>query len=407
MSIEWKHGRYYCNTEGEDSATKVYQCRKLPVLGFYLFPMTGVLRIPHAAPEEGHWVDCSTAYLRSEAIRCSWDCPLQGITPQHVGKVISYVDKDGGASEPCFLFALVEKVAFVMDLDGSNKIHQVKIDRCYPLQDFYTDIASRALEPNPLRRPGFQNMLNWVGKTDAYRTFTAMVESAQDNLEREDMLRLCEVLTLEGVPVAKFQEEVQRRYNALPESERQGANMYQVVYDAHKGPAKKWTPIEREIMRRTELRYPTPQMAWENEGVGPMPTRMSEVDRLKPKETPEAYISEKLGLYTDSPERYWWTFMAVDMKNARQRDMVRDYKSATEDYLEEHPDFDMTQLSFIEEEDKEAVFKEILGVDKLDPEDPYRAWMKNPPEEFLARKSRNPKKGYSQIFADIYQERHQ
>lgn len=404
MATEWKHGYYYCNMDDDSPNPKVHQCRKLPVLGFYLFPMSGIIRIPFSANTEGRWVDCSTAYLRSEAIKCSLDCHLETITSKHLGKVISYVEEDGTVSDPCFLFAMVEKLAFVMDLDGSNKIRQVKVDKCYPLQEFYTDIANRAIDPDPRKRPMFGNLLAWVGRTDAYKTFTSLVESSTNNLEMEDMLRLMEVLTCEGVSVANFKEEVQKRYDAIPEDKRQGDNMYQVVYEAHKGPAKNWTPIEREIMRRTEFRYTTPKQAWEEEGSGPMPSRMSEVDKIRPKKTPEDYVSEKLGLYLGGARGYWRAYMEITPEGGL-RDFDKDYEVGVAQYLEKRPDFDMQQLQFIQEEDKASVFKEILGVKQLDEKDPYRAWMENPPEEFVQRKSRNPRKTYPEIFVEIYRER--
>lgn len=396
-------GHCYYNAKEGDESPKVMLCRRSIIYGMQLVPYAGIFKFPVSCDSDdvksGTWVDCTEQVKRSEAIKNCEGCPLVAIAKEHVGTVIAFQD-DGKMSAPHFLYAYNSGMAFLMELDGSNRVFNIRINQCYPLQQVYKDIAERAVAADPLRSSIFDGFFKWLRKTSQYNTFTNLVGQATSVETKEDMIRLFELLSFEGVTASTFEAEVERRYTALPESARDFDSKYSAVLASYKSPVQKYSRVEQEIMRATGFQYKTPQKAWAAEGAGkPFPKTVAQVLIEEPP-TPEQYICDTLGLYDGNAAGFW--FAAICPTIGDFPDMETGYKEAVTKYLAEKPDFNMDQLSFLQEEDKEAVFKRVLGVSQLNPADPFRAWTKNPPEAFRAYRRENPRLSYVEIFRAVY-----
>lgn len=395
-------GRCYYNSKDTDESPKVMMCRHSMIYGLQLSSYTGFFKLPISCGSEevkaGSWVDCTEQVKRSEAMKNCLGCPLVTISKAHVGSIIAFME-DGKMSAPHFLYAYNNGMAFLMELDGGGRVFNLRLSQCFPLQQVYKDIAERAVTNDPLKSSIFDSFFGWLRKTPQYSTFVSMVEQ-QPTENKEDMIRLFEVLSFEGVTAATFEQEVQKRYDLLPQAQREALPKYAAVLAAYKGPARKYTNVEREIMRVTNFRYKTPQEAWLAEGGGkPFPKTAAQVVIEEPA-TPHQYICDHLGLYDGNSAGFWFARVCPTLGDFP--DMDTQYATAVESYLSTCPEFDMGQLSFIQEEDKEAAFRKILHISSLDMKDPFRAWVKNPPEEFKAYRRENPKLSYVEIFREVY-----
>lgn len=396
-------GHCYYNTKEDHESPKVMLCRKSIIYGMQLVPYSGLLKFPISCDSEevkaGTWVDCTEQVKRSEAMRNCDDCPLVPIAKEHVGTVVAFQD-GGKMSAPHFLYAYESGMAFLMELDGGNKVFNLRISQCYPLQSVYKDISERAVSADPLRSSIFDGFLKWLKKTSQYNSFVLLVYRESSPAAQEDMIRLFELLSFEGVTAATFEAEVDKRYSALPETAKDFDSKYAAVLSSYDSPVRSYSRVEREIMRATNFQYKTPKEAWAAEGGGkPFPKTVSQVLIEEPP-TAHQYICDRLGLYDGNSAGFWFASICPSLGGFP--DMEADYVEAVEKYLTLHPEFDESQLSFIEEDDKEAVFRSILGVAHLDSDDPYRAWTKNPPESFRAYRRENPHMSYAEIFRAVY-----
>lgn len=397
-------GHCYYNAKEADESPRVMRCKKSIIYGMQLVPYAGLLKFPISCDSEevkgGTWVDCTEQVKRSEAMRNCDMCPLVPITKAHVGTVIAFYD-DGKMSAPHFMYAYDNGMAFLMELNGSNRVFNMRIKQCYPLQEVYKDIAERAVSNDPLRSSIFDSFFKWLRGTNQYNVFASMVYGASSSAEaQEAMIRLFELMSFEGITADTFEVEVNKRYNALPESAKDFDSRYEAVLATYESPARKYSHIEKEIMRATGFKYDTPQEAWEAEGGGkPFPKNVAQVV-LEAPSTPSQYICDKIGLYDGNSTGFWFASICPALGDFP--DFDTGYMEAVTKYLELHPEFDESQLSFIKEDDKEAVFKRILAVKELDKDDPFRAWTKNPPESFKAYRREHPQMSYVEIFREIY-----
>lgn len=400
-------GHCYYNSKSGNESPKVMLCRKSMIYGLQLVPYTGIFKFPISCNSEevrsGTWVDCTEQVKRSEAMRNCEGCPLVAISKEHVGTVIAFQDI-GRISAPHFLYAYADGMAFLMALDGSNRVFNLRMSQCYPIQRVYQDIAERAVTADPLKSSIFDSFFKWLQKTSQYNTFANLVRTATSAETQEDMIRLFELLSYEGVNATNFNVEVDRRYAALPAEAKDFPSKYAAVLSMYKSPARKYSAVEREIMRATGFHYNTPQEAWQAEGGGkPFPKTAAQVCLESPP-SPQQYICDHVGLYDGNAAGYWFAYICPALGDFP--DMETGYKEAVDRYLELHPDFDMKQLDFIQEDNKEAVFQNILHISELDPKDPFRAWTKKPPEEFRAYKREHPQLSYVEIFRMIYDVSH-
>lgn len=404
ISSTFTVGHCYYNSKAEGESPKVMRCKKSIIYGMQLVPYSGLLKFSISCDSEevrgGTWVDCTEQVKRSEAIRNCDGCPLVPITKDHVGTVVAF-QEDGKMSSPHFLYAYVNGMAFLMELDGSNRVFNLRISQCYPLQGVYKDIAERAVYSDPLRSSIFDSFFKWLRGTNQYNSFASMVYGASSSAEaQEAMIRLFELMSFEGITADTFEAEVDKRYNSLPDSSKDFDSKYEAVLATYESPARKYSRVEKEVMRATGFQYKTPQEAWEAEGGGkPFPKTVAQVVLDAPP-TPSQYICDRIGLYDGNATGFWFSSICPALSDFP--DFDTGYKEAVEEYLELHPDFDERQLDFIKEDDKEAVFRKLLLVKELDKEDPFRAWTKNPPEAFRAYKREHPQMSYVEIFKEVY-----
>lgn len=396
-------GHCYYNIKEDDESPKVMLCRKSIIYGMQLVPYSGLFKFPISCESEevraGSWVDCTEQVKRSEAMKNCEGCPLVPISKEHIGTVIAFQD-DGKMSSPHFLYAYSNGMAFLMELDGGSRVFNLRISQCYPLQRIYKDIAERAVTTDPLRSSIFDGFMGWLRKTSQYNAFTSIVYRSPSTETQEDMIRLFELLSFEGVTAATFESEVDKRYAELPESAKDFESKYAAVLSSLDSPVKHYSRVEKEIMRATDFQYKTPQEAWAAEGGGkPFPKTVAQVVIEDPP-TPQQYICDHIGLYDGNATGFWFAVICPALGDFP--DFETGYKAAVGRYLKMYPSFDEGQLSFIAEEDKEAVFKRLLKTDHLDAEDPFRAWIKNPPESFRAYRRENPQLSYVEVFKAIY-----
>ena len=295
-----------------------------------------------------------------------------------------------------------------MTLDGRDRVFNMKLTACYPLQVVYKDIAARAVSDDPMASSIFDSFFKWLKGTPQYTKFVSIV-TEQPVENREDMIKLFELMSFSGITADTFEAEVDRIYNTLPDSQKQGLSKYTAVLNNYKSEATKYTKIEKEIMRATNFRYRTPAEAWKAIGGGrPYPDTLDKVqvpEEQEKEESPHQYICNRLGLYSGNSFGVWCKVILGETDEVI--DMETDYKRGVDLILERHPDFDMSELDFIEEEDKEAVIRDILGVKELDKEDPFRSWCLNPPryiKEYL--EANDPSLSYPELVKQIYKEKH-
>lgn len=404
MGNAFSIGHCYYNAKDNEESPKVMLCKKSIIYGMQLVPYSGLFKFPISCDSEevraGNWVDCTEQVKRSEAMRNCDGCPLVPISKEHIGSVIAFQDA-GKMSDPHFLYAYSNGMAFLMDLSGNNRVFNLRINQCYPLQRVYRDIAERAVSSDPLRSSMFDSFFKWLRKTNQYNSFATMVYGASSSAEaQEAMIRLFELMSFEGVTADTFEDEVTKRYNQLPESAKDFDSRYEAVLASYESPVRKYSRVDKEIMRATGFQYKTPQEAWEAEGGGkPFPKTIAQVVVEEPP-TPQQYICDHIGLYDGNATGFWFASICPSLDSFP--DFETGYKEAVDRYLEAHPVFDEKQLSFIEEADKEAVFKRLLQTDHLDPVDPFRAWVKNPPESFRSYRRENPGMSYVEVFKEIY-----
>jgi hypothetical protein len=148
--------------------------------------------------------------------------------------------------------------------------------------------------------------------------------------------------------------------------------------------------------------YGSPKEAWAAVGGNkPYPTTLYQIE-LEPPRSPHQYVCDAIGLYEGESGRFW--FGELSTKLCVYLDMETQYKEGIEKYLDKYPEFDMSQLAFIEESDKEAVLRRILKVNSLDASDPFRAWTKNPPDHIKRAAKVLPKLSYVEIVKEIYKD---
>lgn len=404
VSPRFVAGRCYYNSQQEDESPKVMVCRKSIIYGLQLVPYTGWFKFPLSCDSvevtSGHWVDCTEQVKRSEAMRYCGDCPLVPVAKEHVGTVVAFQEGER-MSAPHFLYAYENGMAFLMDLDGSGRVFNLRISMCYPLQRVYKDIVERAVTPEPLNSSIFDSFRNWLKKTSQYGKFSSMVGQSDSAETQEDMIRLFELLSFEGVTADTFGVEVDKRYVNLSDAAKDFDSKYTAVLSSYKSEAKLYSRVEREIMRATGFKYDTPKEAWTAEGGGkPFPKTVSQVVVEEPL-TPAQYICDRLGLYDGNATGFWFAVLCPSL--GAFPDFETEYREAVDAYLKICPEFDMSQLDFIEEEDKSSVFHRFLHVDQLDKHDPFRAWTSNPPEGFRAYRRKNPQLSYVEVFKELYE----
>ena len=400
----FKVGHCYYEVDPADPCPPVMLCRKSLLFGKQLVPYDGLFKFPISCSSEevcrGFWFDCTEQVKRSEAMRNCDTCPLVPLRKEHIGTVIAFPVGEK-MSDPHFLYAYDNSMAFLMKLDGTNIVYNVLLKECYPLQEIYKDIAERAVSSDPLRSSIFDSFFKWLRGTDQYNSFASMVYGASSSAEtQEAMIRLFELMSFEGITADTFEAEVDKRYNSLPDSSKDFDSRYEAVLATYESPARKYSRVEKEVMRATGFQYKTPQEAWEAEGGGkPFPENVAQVV-LEAPSTPSQYICDKVGLYDGNAMGFWFSSICPALEEFP--DFDTGYKDAVTKYLELYPELDKSQLSFIKEDDKEAVFKRILMVKELDKDDPFRAWTKNPPEAFKAYRREHPQMSYVEIFKEVY-----
>lgn len=398
-------GHCYVNMKDSSDSPDVMVCKKSIVYGYQLVPYSGLIKLPISCDSEevkaGSWVDCTEQVKRSEAMQACDACPLVNISTEHVGTVIAF-QEDGKMSDPHFLYAYSNGMAYVMSLDGKDKVFNIKITQCYPLQSVYKDIAERAVSSDPLRSSMFDSFLRWLGKTPQYGRFVSMVEQ-QIPEDREDMIKLFEIMSLFGVTADNFEATVREEYEKLPVAWKKSCpNMYAGVLPFYSDKVGRYTKVEWEIMRATGGKYRNPHEAWAVVGGGkPYPKTLSEVSIEST--SPHQYICDAIGLYDGNSTGFWYGVLCP--ATGEFPDMETEYKEAVDRYLSVCPEFDISNLDFIKEGDKEEVFKEILKVSSLDKEDPFRAWVKNPPQEFRDYRKSHGSMSYVEIFREFYERR--
>lgn len=413
MNTSFVPGRCYVNLAQESDSPTVMVCRKSFFSGLVLTPYSGLLKRSLACSSEavsgGNWVDCTEPVKRSQAINQYSGCPAVSITNEHIGTVIAF-NEEGTMSAPHFLFAYQNGIAYLMSLDGRDKVFNLQLSQCYPLQAVYKDVTERAVSEDPLSSSIFDDFFRWLKGNRQYTNFRFLAE-ATPIADREDMIRLFEVMSYDGVTATTFEAEVKRRYDALSSEQKGDLSMYAAVLATYRSKTTKYTKVELEIMRATNFKYDTPQKAWEAvAGTTPFPKSYADAVKHIPSYgtaasssiRPEEYIRDTLGLYESSAAGYWTAYVCLML--GEWLDMETEYIKGCTQFLQMQPQFDMHQLDFIAEEDKVAVFKRLLQVQSLDAKDPFRAWIKNPPQHLKRMKETAPVgTPYVALFKQLYE----
>lgn len=401
MATEFIVGHCYYDATDKDESPRTMICKKSLLHGKQLIPYSGLLKFPLIANNPNSWVDCTEQVRRSEALRNASHPEKVPVTRRLVGTIIAF-EEDGGVSAPHLLYDYKNDMAYLMRLDAKKQLFNLRLTRCYPLQQVYQDIASRAVSSDPIRSSVFDGFFRWLRKTSQYNDFVMMVEGSSSTDTKEDMIHLFELMSTEGVTAKEFEARVDTIYNSLPKRARDFDNKYAAVLASYDTPARGYSTIEWEIMRITDFKYKTPKDAWSAVGSGkPFPTSTVELEALIQETTPNyhTYICDNVGLYSGDSLTFW-----SNLPNTRLINIRTDYKRVVDDYLRTHPDFNMGELDFIKEEDKEEVFRKVLGT-PLDSKDPYRAWTKNPPQHIRRMKQEKyPDLSYVEIFHILYSE---
>jgi hypothetical protein len=399
---EFVAGRCYYNLLENTESPRIMICRKFLLVGLYLVPQKALLKIPmhcdSAEVRAGKWFDCTEQVKRAEAMLGCYTCPLVNITQEHVGTTIAYLNEHGEISAPVFLYSYANGMAFIMSLDGKDKLSNLRLRQCFPLQAFYKDITERAVSDDPLKSSIFDSFLAWLKGTNQYnRVVTMMTDlSAPD---RENMLKLFELMSFEGITADMFEQEVKARYKALSVSKREGLSLYAAVLDAYNTPVTAYSKVDKEIMRATGFQYKTPKEAWAIVGKGkPYPKFPYEVN-VEPPRTAHQYICDKIGLYDGNVASFWYGKLCP--KTEAYFDMETQYKEGIARYLEVVPEFDESQLGFIKEEDKKGVIGQFVP---LDANDPFRSWTENPPGNIIRAAKQLPGLSYVEVLRKIYEE---
>lgn len=395
--MEFKKGHCYFEKGDNTDSPKIMLCRHSIFRGQVLVPYRGFRWFPIPA-SGGDWVDCTEQVKRSEALQNCDYYPLTPITESMVGTIIAFKDEEYGQvmTRPYFLFAYANGMAYCMSLDGHDQVFNIKLTHCYPLQRVYADIAQRAMSPDPLQSSSFDGFFRWLRKTNQYRSFTSMVESTGVDL-REDMIKLFELMTFNGVTSENFESEVDKLYAKLPASQQAEAfSKYSAVLAVYGRGTKPYSKVDKEIMRATGFKYKTPQEAWDAVGSGgAYPKSLMEVNITT--KTPHQYICDAVGLYDGESDAFWYGELCLRV--GEYLDMETQYEEGVERYLEINPEFDQKQLEFIKEKDKASVMSLFGAVQ--DPKDPWRSWVAKPRTVLLNMASQNPKLSYVEL-AKLY-----
>lgn len=395
-------GHCYYDSKSSEASPVIMRCRNSILFGLQLVPYSGFLKfpIPCANFDPSSWVDCTEQVKRSEAMKNCLACPYVPLTKEHVGTVIAFLE-DGHMSAPHFLYAYERGIAYLMTLDGEDTVFNLQLQHCFPLQQVYKDIATRAVSPDPLNSSIFDAFFRWLKGTPQYDRFVSAAELVPVE-DREAMIKLFELMVAEGVTAENFEEVVDKKFEALPADKKAGLSKYEAVLDSYRGKAVSYSKVDLELMRRTNFAYASPKDAWAAVGGGaPYPKNLNDI-HVACQKTPHQYVCDALGLYDGSSSGTWYAKVCPALGG--YVDMRENYKDATNRYLKIHPEFDMGQLDFIEEEDKASVMKKLLQVQELDRDDPYRAWTKNPPLSIKGVVEQNPKLSYVEAFRVLYTE---
>lgn len=395
-------GHYYYNANDVGESPITFKCRKSIFFGLQLTSLSGIFHrsISCTDPnvQAGNWVDCTEQVKRSEAMRNCTECQLVPITRDMIGTIIAFPE-GRNMSAPHFLYAYDRQMAYLMTLDGADRVFNQRLTHCYPLQRMYTDITTRAMSPDPLQSSVFDRLFKWLKTTPQYGKFLSAAQLVPLE-DREDMVKLFELMSFDGVTAETFEAKVRAIYDTIPVEEKEGVAVYTAVLEHYKSPSRAYTKIEQEIMRATNFKYKSPKEAWEAVGGGkPYPKTLQEAIIMPPR-APELVVADTVGLYETPVGDFW--FSEVCMKLGTFYDFETEWEKGLAAYMEKFPDFDEQQLSFIKEEDKAAVFRKYLGVTALDPKDPYRAWIKDPPIVLREAVKEDPQLSYVQAFKNLY-----
>lgn len=397
-------GHYYYNANDMGSSPVTMRCRKSILFGLQLAPIAGLLKVGVSCSDpnvqSANWIDCTEQVKRSEAMKSCVSCQLVPVTKDLIGTIISY-PSGHGTSGPMFMYAYDRQIAYLMTLDGCDTVFNRRLTQCYPLQKMYTDVATRAVSSDPIQSSIFDGLFRWLKTTPQYSRFLNAAELVPTE-DREDMIKLFELMSFEGITADAFEAEVRRRYDTLAEEDKAGLPIYTAVLEHYKNPAKAYTKIEQEIMRSTNFKFKTPQEAWRVMGQGkPYPKTLQDAT-ISPPRKPEQVVADTIGLYSTPLDAFWFSNVCLSLGYSYSFDT--EWEKGLEAYMKEHPEFDEGELLFIKEEDKAAVFRQYLGVEALDPRDPYRAWVKDPPLAIKEAAKENPDVPYVQLFKKLYLE---
>ena len=299
MHNQFVAGNCYVDADDNAATPTVYICKRSPFRGLYLTPkfQFKLLGLSCASPGvlEKHWINCTDPVKRAEAIKQYVGCPMVPISKEHVGTVIA-INENGRMSRPYFMFAYHEGLAYMMTLDGNDKVFALKIEQCYPIQLIYKDVSDRAMVDDPLSCSLFDDFFRWLKKSPQYTHFLNLV-SKVDVEDREDMIRLFELMSRDGVTANTFEAEVQKRYDLLPKDKKAEMSRYTAVLSTYQSPSSGLSKIELEIMRITDFKYDSPIRAWEAiAGDKPFPKTYAEIQlsivdsKASDGRTPEEYI---------------------------------------------------------------------------------------------------------------------
>lgn len=396
--MEFKKGHcYFSEEEGTDSP-KVMLCKNSILRGLVLVPYKGFRWFPIPATGSD-WVDCTEQIKRSEALQNCDYYPLTPVTQELVGTIIAFKDDEYGhvMTQPYFMFAYANGMAYCMSLDGRDTVFNIKLTHCYPLQRTYTDVVKRAMSPDPMQSSSFDGFFRWLRKTNQYRRFTQIVEEAAVD-DREDMIKLFELMTFNGVSSDNFEDEVNKYYDKLPTSKKEEAlSKYSAVLALLSKDSKQYDKIDKEIMRATKFQYSNPQEAWKVVGGGKAyPKSLMEIN-IQSK-TPHQYVCDALGYYDGDATGHWYSTVCTAV--GEFIDMDTDYVEGVKKYLLTGKEFDMSQLDFIKEVDKESVMC-MFGTVK-DPKDPYRSWTAAPSKPILQLAEEHPDLSYVELAKMYY-----
>ena len=118
----FKVGHCYYEVDPADPCPPVMLCRKSLLFGKQLVPYDGLFKFPISCSSEevcrGFWFDCTEQVKRSEAMRNCDTCPLVPLRKEHIGTVIAFPVGEK-MSDPHFLYAYDNSMAFLMKLDGT------------------------------------------------------------------------------------------------------------------------------------------------------------------------------------------------------------------------------------------------------------------------------------------------